>query len=125
MAGVNDLRHGVSDAEIVSNIRDILRTLRQQHPQATILVQSILPTSTPIPVTRIQRLNRRIEQIAIAADSTYLDLYSRFADYRGQMRAELTTDGLHLSARGYHTWQDLLRRVEYWVTLNRQGSFVS
>ncbi|MEM8605057.1 MAG: GDSL-type esterase/lipase family protein [Cyanobacteria bacterium P01_H01_bin.121] len=125
MVGVNDLRRGASDAEILQNIRQIVRTLRQQHPTATVMVQSILPTATTIPVVRIQRLNQQIEEITAQEGSTYLELYGQFADRQGRLRAELTTDGLHLSARGYHTWQALLKRVGYWATLNRQGSFVS
>ncbi|NJL46564.1 MAG: hypothetical protein HC929_02390 [Leptolyngbyaceae cyanobacterium SM2_5_2] len=44
MAGINDLRQGATDAQVVSNVHQILTRLRQQHPQAKIVLHSLLPT---------------------------------------------------------------------------------
>ncbi len=109
LAGVNDLRRGWSDERILANIREIIARLRQDHPQAQIIVQSILPTRLPaIPSSRIARLNDQIKAIATAFDSVYLDLYSTFLDDQGQLRRDLTTDGIHLSHQGYAVWQSAI-----------------
>ena len=113
MAGINDLRKGQTDYQILTNLRLIMQQLRRDHPQAHILVQSILPTAIGIPNDRIRRLNVELEAMTQEEGTEYLDLYSYFADARGEMRPELTTDGLHLSARGYSIWQSVLREVEY------------
>jgi lysophospholipase L1-like esterase len=113
MAGINDLRKGQTDSQILTNLRLIMQQLRHDHPQAHILVQSILPTTIGIPNDRIRRLNTALEAMTQEEGTEYLDLYSHFADARGEMRPELTTDGLHLSARGYGIWQSVLREVEY------------
>jgi len=113
MAGVNDLKMGYTDAQIIGNMQKILTRLRQMHPQAQIVVQSILPTRTPrIPNARITNLNQTLQRLSDRYQATYLDLYSQMVDYDGFMQAGLTTDGLHLNARGYETWEWQLRQVE-------------
>lgn len=113
MAGTNDLRQGVSDRVILDNIRQIVRRLRQNHPQARAIVQSILPMRlTNIPVERISNLNQQIALIAEEEGAGYLNLYKLFADELGQMRQDLTTDGIHLSSRGYEVWQEGLNYTE-------------
>ena len=109
MAGINDLRRGYSDAVIITNLYTIARQLRQQHPNARIVMQSILPTRyDALPVDRIQRLNQSIAAIANHTNTEYMNLADRFSDDRGILRRDLTTDGLHLSDRGYTVWQAAL-----------------
>ena len=56
---------------------------------------------------------QKLAAIAQEEKVDYLDLYPHFADARGELRPELTTDGLHLSAVGYGVWQSVLREVDY------------
>lgn len=109
MVGINDLRRGASDAEVLTNLRQIMRQLRANHPQAQIIVQSILPTRlASLPAPRIHRLNRQIAAIAQQERVSFLDLQLSFADSTGNLRTELTTDGLHLSQSGYAVWQQAI-----------------
>lgn len=117
MAGINDLRRGATDNEVLWNLRLIMRQLKADHPQAQIFVQSLLPTAIGIPNDRIRRLNQRIAALTQEEGVQFLDLYSHFADARGDLRPELTTDGLHLSAVGYGVWQSVLREVSYTLAL--------
>lgn len=126
MAGTNDLRQGVSDQVILENIREIVRQLRQNHPQAQIVMESILPTrlgatnsDTALQQTRISNLNKQIALIAKQAGAGYLNLNPLFADSQGQMRQDLTTDGIHLSRRGYEVWQDALHYAESVMAVNQ------
>ncbi|MCW6038462.1 lysophospholipase [Spirulina subsalsa FACHB-351] len=109
MAGVNDLRQGASDQTILRHTRQILQSLKTRHPQAEIIIQSILPTRlAAIPPERIERLNQAIAQIAQSEGASYLNLAPLFQDETGQLQRELTTDGLHLSPQGYQVWKDVL-----------------
>lgn len=122
MAGVNDLKNGATDDQVAQNLTQIMRRLRQQHPQAQIHVQSILPASIGLPPGRIRNLNDRIARIAQAEQVAFLDIYPQFAAPNGQMIAQLTTDGIHLSPQGYALWQSILHRmVEPWAFANRGG----
>jgi hypothetical protein len=44
MAGINDLRRGSTDLSVQMNLNEVIRQLRSQHPDAQIVIQSILPT---------------------------------------------------------------------------------
>ena len=117
MAGINDLRKGATDETILRNYRRIVRRLRQAHPQAQIIVQSILPTRLPkISNSRIRHINIQLTVIAKQEGANYLNIYSWFTDMEGNLRPELTTDGLHLSQEGYDVWRTALQQIEYKLT---------
>jgi lysophospholipase L1-like esterase len=109
LAGANDLKNGVPEAEIANNVRLIVRQLQQQHPQARIVLYSVLPTRrADIPNNRVRSLNAVLLAIAQHERVEYQDLHSQFLDPWGYMRSDLTTDGLHLNADGYAIWQQVL-----------------
>ena len=109
MAGINDLRQGATDGDVVQNINQILLHLRQQHPQARVILHSILPTRLEsLPRDRIALINRHLAYVANQRGADFLDLQATFTDDQGQLRRELTTDGLHLSRQGYAIWQAAL-----------------
>lgn len=121
MIGINDLLRGNDDRAILANQQQIIRTLKETHPQAQIVVQSILPHAAAaatwegrdrllkLPNTRIQQVNRELEAIAQDEEVYFLDLYTLFADEQGNLRMELSTDGLHLNPQGYQTWSIALQ----------------
>lgn len=112
MAGVNDLKNGASDHEILTNLNKIMARLRQQHPDARVVVHSILPTRWEnIPSHRVRFLNSRIAQLTDYHQLDYLDLHPSFSSDTGKLRQELTTDGLHLNQLGYQVWQLALLQV--------------
>jgi len=121
MIGINDLIREVDDQTLLKNYRKIVRRLRRVHPQTQIVVQSILPhggeESTwegrdrliAIPVSRIQQLNQELAVLAQEEDVKFLDLYPLFTNAQGYLRADLTTDGLHLNRQGYLVWRSAIK----------------
>ncbi|MGP1375812.1 MAG: GDSL-type esterase/lipase family protein [Almyronema sp.] len=106
MAGINDLKNGATDSQVLHNLQQIVQRLRQTHPQAQVVVHSILPTRlASLPSDRIQALNQQINAMTAQAGATFIDLQADFQDEQGILRRELTTDGLHLSPQGYRIWQ--------------------
>ncbi len=119
MAGINDLRKGADDEVILHNYRRIIRKLRQSHPRTQIFVQTILPTHLPkISNSRIRHINIQLAQIAKDEKVNYLNIHSWFADTDGNLRSDLTTDGLHLSAEGYDVWRFAIQQVEFKLSQN-------
>ncbi len=116
MAGINDLKYGIPRAETISNIRKMIRILRQTSPDAAIILQSILPVNRRVrPFTfktsLVKDVNDDLRKIACEkARVVFLDLYPLFLDERGRLKKELTRDGLHLNAAGYDVWVERLRR---------------
>ncbi|XGV96042.1 MAG: GDSL-type esterase/lipase family protein [Leptolyngbya sp. BL-A-14] len=135
MIGINDLIHGISTETLLANYREIMLHLKKAHPQAHIVVQSILPhagsrlarsplepkASQPtqqsrwearlaaVPNRTIQQLNQTLAAMAKAEGLDYLDLYPSFTDENGDLAADLSTDGLHLSLKGYQVWRSRLQ----------------
>ncbi len=113
MAGINDLKLGALDVEVLSNLREIARRLRSMHPHAKIILQSILPTRLPgVTPKRIEQLNQQMATIAQQEGAEYLDLFSQFVNQNGELSSDYTTDGLHLNAQGYEVWQSRVERSE-------------
>jgi lysophospholipase L1-like esterase len=110
MVGVNDLRRGATDTEILGNVRQIMQQLRQTHSQAKIYIHSILPTRlAAIPTSRVNQLNQTIAAITQEEGVEFLNLATYFSDDQGNLRHELTTDGLHLNVLGYTIWDWAMR----------------
>ena len=125
MIGINDLFQGVTDETILENQRQIVSYLRRIHPHSQIVVQAILPYSEgtwggdhllAISNVRIRQLNHQLEAIAQAEGVKYLDLHPLFTDSQGNLRADLSTDGLHLNHQGYIVWRSALEM--YYSQLN-------
>ncbi|MEX0269879.1 GDSL-type esterase/lipase family protein [Leptolyngbyaceae cyanobacterium UHCC 1019] len=113
MAGINDLKQGATTNEILWNMRQIITRLQQTQPQANLIVQSVLPTRSVIASSdRIAHLNHQLKALATRNGAYFLDLSSQMADTAGNLRPDLTTDGLHLNAQGYAVWQAILLKTE-------------
>lgn len=139
MIGINDVIRGVRDATLLANQVEIIRHLKRSHPRSRIVLQSILPhggeqitqryvksltqpasnsTRLPtwvdrlpkVPNRHIRWLNRELAAIAQEEQVEYLDLHSFFTDIRGNLRDDLSTDGLHLSQKGYQVWRSQLQK---------------
>lgn len=116
MIGINDLLKGDATAGVLNNQHQIIRELRKAHPEAALVVQSLLPHSGPqaswegrakldrIPNEQIRSFNRQLAAIAKTEGAYYLDLNPLFSNDQGFLRQDLTTDGLHLNDQGYLVW---------------------
>lgn len=121
MIGINDLIRGVRDETVLANQQLVIEHLKEFHPKAQIVVQSILPHGAEhatwegkakllaISNDRIRKLNERLETIAKSEEVHYLNLHPLFIDADGNMRSSFSTDGLHLSSDGYLVWRSALQ----------------
>lgn len=105
MAGINDLVSRTPDETIVT-YRALLTALRQQLPDAQIIVTSVLPVSEShvIPAENIIALNNMLKPLCEEFGITYLDLFREFADEAGNLRPEYDLDSIHLTVQGYSLW---------------------
>lgn len=121
MIGINDLLKGVSNQTILANQELIIKHLKAYHPHSLIVIQSILPHQGEkatwegkvkfknVPLSRIQKLNDQLADMAKRQGIEYINLYPIFADSKGYLDSELTSDGLHLSPQGYRVWSIIIR----------------
>jgi lysophospholipase L1-like esterase len=133
MIGINDLLRGRSNTEILDDQKRIIQDLKAHHPKAKIVLQSVLPHAIErvtwegrdrlleIPNRRIKILNDSIKAIAKKEAVHFFNLYPLFADSQGNLRRELSSDGLHLSDRGYETWSIALQVYTEEVLTQKQS----
>lgn len=117
LIGINDLNQGKSGNQIVNNYKLILKDFKEQAPQTRVYVQSVLPinkTNTPfsnkIENQSIVELNEQLQNLAREFSFVYLDLFSAFLNSNGELDRRYTTDGVHLTGKGYLVWKRIIEK---------------
>ena len=122
MIGVNDIKRGTPLSYIMANYDRIVTKVKAVSPKTTIYLQSVLPVTESILAdiyarinnATIRTLNDSLRAVAGKYQCTYVDLHREvFADDKGQLKRELTTDGLHLKHAAYLLWVDYLKKKKY------------
>lgn len=115
LIGTNDL-HGPRSLRdvrgIASRTDEIVARLRVLAPDAVLLVNGLLPRTRHFR-SQLLTLNAWYAASAERHGATYVDLWPAFADDNGEIRAELSRDGLHLTPAGYLAWAEALRPHMY------------
>lgn len=110
MIGINDLNLRRSLPDILDNYRAIFDGIEQHLPRTRVMVQSVLPLNDDLRYAvdgdSIVRVNRFLQAEADRRGYAYIDLHAAFSDDRGQLRRELSNDGIHLLGAGYALWRD-------------------
>lgn len=109
LAGVNNISRAHYEDTIRNTYSLILRKLNTM--ACEIYVQSILPVREPSKVdnNRISQANEIIKELAMEYECEYINLHNVFTDTNGEMKKELTTDGVHLNEHGYAVWLEQIK----------------
>jgi lysophospholipase L1-like esterase len=112
LGGTNDLGTGIAVNQIEDNLTT-MGDLARAHG-IKVVFASILPVSDyhkdvdPLfemtrnhPPAKIQEINRWIQTLCLNGGFVWMDYYSALVDPMGQMKADLSDDGLHPNAKGY------------------------
>lgn len=117
LCGVNDISHDLSADSIATALGELIGEIRAQSPATRLYVQSLLPINNSFGRYKaifgkeqtVRDVNRLLRPIVERSGATWIDVHQLFADQEGNLRADLTNDGLHLLAPGYAIWRDALR----------------
>jgi lysophospholipase L1-like esterase len=117
LAGTNNLGNAPASAakvaEMGKGFQALLDTMRKKAPRATIILMGILPRSDgakPAAVMpSINQINAQLAQLADGKTVRYLNINAKLADKDGKLFEGMTSDGLHLSLKGYQVWADALK----------------
>lgn len=115
MLGVNEL--GWNGTDIFRNqSAKLIERLQADHPDATIVIQSILPVSAKqdakgsyVNNQRIDAYNQVLQELAETYGVVYLNEAEAVMDEDGYLRADWNFDGVHLNKAGCQAWLDYLR----------------
>lgn len=109
MIGTNDLYTSNSPRTTVANIVRAVDDIRAQSPDTMIFVQTVFPLRWDnAPNDKVRAINALLKKQGRKLHFIVLDTYALMADKDGRLKAAYTTDGLHLSAKGYGVWSVLV-----------------
>ena len=105
MIGTNNTRNN-SAAEIAEGVGAIVMELQKDFPAAKILLLAIFPRSTPVDPVRqqIADINSIISKLDDGKTVFYMDIGKVFLDAQGNIGADIMSDGLHPTTKGYELW---------------------
>jgi lysophospholipase L1-like esterase len=113
MIGVNDIAEGTNIKTYQKNMERIIQTF--DPAETRIVVQSILPVNTEsfnndVSNEKIHQFNEVLQEIAQNNQAEYADLHPHFKDGKGQLKKDITIDGIHLKGTGYDMWVEQLEK---------------
>lgn len=110
MTGINNL--AMEDRNFIPAYREVIRQVSGAWPDARVHVHSLLPVLFPwIADEDIKSANRELKRLAEEEKVIYTDIHREFLDDQGRpLRSHILDDGVHLSGRGYRTWEDCIER---------------
>ena len=121
MAGVNDLSGNRPVEEVAQNIRKMLEMVRERVPSCEVYLQSVItPNNEVLAYAYIKNkqhlmveLNEKLKAMCDEGLATWVDLRPLLHNEKGELKEELTKDGIHLHPEAYVMWVDHLKKMNY------------
>lgn len=116
LTGANDVSHHLTADSIATAVQALVHRIRTESPATKLYLQSMLPINNSFGRYKnmadkeqvIRDINERLELVAKQEGATWVYLYPHFCDEEGNLRKDLTNDGLHLLAPGYMIWKEII-----------------
>jgi lysophospholipase L1-like esterase len=107
MIGTNNTGRN-SPPEIAMGVADVVFELRQDFPDAKILLLAIFPRSGPASKARtdIAQINGLIAALHDNQHVFFMDINSIFLAPDGSIPRDIMSDGLHPTSKGYELWAE-------------------
>jgi lysophospholipase L1-like esterase len=113
-AGDNDLAAGRTPEQVFADYRDFVKLVRSRLPETRVVYVAVKPSLARVQLIDAMRRTNALVHGYVARHPgrrlEYVDVFTPMLDASGRPRAELfREDGLHMNARGYALWTELLR----------------
>lgn len=105
--------------EVADGIRAVAQAFRRKLPTTRVIVLGILPVKDPQKWKKCRETNRILGSYTYPKDEVmFLNLEDRFLAEDGSLKAQLFTDGTHLTTAGYAVMAEaLVPQIEKWIAL--------
>ena len=120
LIGTNDIGKDVPMNEALNNLESVIQSISRDYPLSQIKLVSILPVhqgeeykQTVYIRTneKINAWNQAYQDLASAyMQVEFVPVFENLLDQEGQLKADYTTDGLHLSVAGYQALSNTLKK---------------
>jgi len=116
LIGINDLNTGRKVDGMEAGYRELLQRLREKQPALKIHVQSVLPTRGEHAKRNgdVAAFNAKLRKLAEEFKCNWIDLHALMRDENGELKAEFTNDGLHLTEPAYRVWRGEVLKTLKW-----------
>jgi len=118
LCGINDMKRGTPNEVILANYLRMIKQIKAESPATQIYFQSVLPVNIAmlpksyekLSNAKISALNEGLKALCKAYELHYVNLHTVFADGNGELKKELSIDGLHLKSAAYIIWAAHLKK---------------
>ena len=115
MLGINEIGYNMS--QTAKKYQELVKYVNTKQPKAIIYLQANLhvtkeksDSDKSINNIRINKLNSVISKMANNKNIFYLDVNSIFDDSSGNLRADYTSDKVHIYGKYYKQWTEWIRK---------------
>ena len=121
MGGVNDLSGNRPVEEIANNVRKMLVMVKERAPQCVVYLQSVITPNDDVLAypyaagkqKQTSELNEHYKALCDEGLAVWVDLRPLLHNEKGEVREELTKDGIHIHPEAYRIWVDHLKKMKY------------
>jgi len=120
LIGTNDIGKDIPMNEALNNLESVIQTISRDYPLSQIKLVSILPVNEGEDFKqtvyirtneKIKAWNQAYQDLASAyMQVEFVPVFENLLDQEGQLKADYTTDGLHLSVAGYQALSNTLKK---------------
>ena len=113
-AGDNDLAAGKNPAQVFAEFQSFVAIIHRELPNTLVAFVAIKPSIARVNIIDKMRGANQLIRDYVRTDNklVYVDVFTPMLDASGQPRSELfLEDGLHMNAKGYAIWRDLVTPV--------------
>ena len=120
LIGTNDIGKDVPMTVALNNLESVIQTITRDYPLSQIKLVSILPVNEGEEFKqtvyirtneKIKAWNKAYHDLASAyMQVEFVPVFENLLNQKGQLKADYTTDGLHLSVAGYQALSSTLKK---------------
>lgn len=106
MIGINDFGSGKPLAQAEADYKNLVEKIRATVPEAKLHIESLLPTSGRFAFHNktVVDMNKFLKELADSKKLDFVDTHALYVDAKGELKADVTKDGLHLVPPAYDAW---------------------
>ena len=98
--------------EVVTGIKAIIGVFQQHAPEAAIVLTGVFPRSQNMSLKEtIEQINTQLSKLDDGKKIRFLNINDKLADTEGKLLEGMSSDGLHLEAKGYDVWAEALKPI--------------
>lgn len=121
MAGINDISANYPVTDIVDNMSKMVDIIHEKAPACAIYIQSAVTPNNNILAydyiknkqDKVRELNSRLEQLCKDKSVIWVDVAPLLHNEHGELRIDLTKDGIHFHPEAYVIWINHLKKMKY------------